>query len=59
MVIFQIHIVGIASLKAKGDPPVGSYRNRPNTSAVALERMQSKRGLVHILHVAGLIQRKD
>jgi len=59
MVVFQIHVAGIASLKAVGQPPVRSYRYRPATLAIALQRVQPERGLVHILRDAGLIQRRE
>ena len=58
MVIFQIQIVGVASRKAEGHPPVGPYRHCPGTFAVALERMHSERVLVHIMDLAGLVQRR-
>ncbi len=57
MVIFQIRVIGIASVKAKGHAPVGPYRHCSVAFTIAFERMQSKRGLAHILHVTGLIQR--
>ena len=59
MVIFQIQIVSVASLKTEGHAPIGPYRYGPGAFAAALERMQPKRGLVHILHVAGLVQRRE
>ena len=58
MVIFQIHVVGVASLEEEGHPPVGPYRHGPHAFAVALQRVQSKRRLVHILHPTGLIERR-
>lgn len=58
MVIFQIHVVGVASLKAEGHPPVSPYGHCPHAFAVALERMQPKRGLLHIPYAAGLVQRR-
>jgi hypothetical protein len=58
MVIFQIHAVGVASLKKEGHPPVGPYGHGPKALAVALQRVQSKRRLVHILHLIGLIERR-
>lgn len=58
MVIFQIHVVGVASLEAEGHPPVGPYGHGPHAFTVALQWMQSKRRLVHILHLTGLIERR-
>jgi hypothetical protein len=57
MVIFQIHVVGLAVLEEESYPPVSSYGYGPRAFAVSLQRVQSKRRLVHILHVAGLIER--
>src|ERR1019366_652768 len=58
MVIFQIHVVGVASLKEEGYPPVGPYRHGPRALTIALQWVQSKRRLVHILHLTGLIERR-
>ena len=58
MVIFQIHVVGVASLEEEGHPPVGPYCHGPHAFAVAPQRVQSKRRLVHILHPTGLIERR-
>lgn len=57
MVVFQIYVMGIAVAKAESHPPVGPDRHGPCAPAIALERMQPKRRLVHILHVAGLVER--
>ena len=59
MVIFQIHVVGVASLKEEGHPPVGPYRHGPRAFTIALQWVQSKRRLVHILHLTGLIERRE
>jgi hypothetical protein len=54
MVIFQIHVVGVASLKEE----VGPYCHGPRAFTIALQLVQSKRRLVHILHLTGLIERR-
>ncbi len=59
MVIFQIQVIGVAFLKAERQPPIGAYRYRPNVLTVALEPVQSKRGLVHILYATRLVQRRQ
>jgi hypothetical protein len=60
MVIFQIYVVGVASLEAEGHPPVGPYGHGPHAFTVALQWVQSKYRLVHILDITGLIEsRKD
>jgi len=58
MVIFQIHVLGVASLEAEGHPPVGPYRHGLHAFTIALQWVQSKRRLVDILHLTGLIERR-
>jgi hypothetical protein len=49
----------MAILKAKGDTPICAYRHCPTTLAVAFERVQAKGRLLHILHVARLVERGE
>jgi hypothetical protein len=58
MVIFQIHVAGVASGEEKSHPPVGPYCHRPHAFTAAFQWVQSKCRLVHILHVTGLIERR-
>ena len=58
MVIFQIYVVGVAVLEAECHTPVRSYRHGPYVLTVALQWVQSKRRLVHILHLTSLIERR-
>src|ERR1035441_1208071 len=45
MVIFQIHVVGVASLKEEGHPPVGPYRHGPRALTIALQAGLNSIGL--------------
>ncbi len=56
MVIFQIDIIDIAVVKAKGHAPVRPYRHGPESRAISFERVQPKCGLVHILCAGRLVQ---
>jgi hypothetical protein len=57
MVVFQIYFARVAFLEAEGHSPVGSYGNGPHAFAASLQWVQSKRRLVHILRLSGLIER--
>ena len=56
MVIDEINVVHVASFKPKGDPPVASNRNTPQSSSVPSEWMQSVSGQIEIARLAGGIQ---
>ena len=58
MVVFQVHVIGVATLEAEGHPPVGAYRHGPDSLSAALQWVQSKRRLVHVPHLSGLIERR-
>jgi hypothetical protein len=49
MVVLEIDGVGTTVGKAKGDPPVGTYGDGPSTLAVARQRMQPERRLIHVI----------
>ena len=56
MVIYEIYVVHVASFKPKGDPPVASNRNAPQSSSVPSEWMQSVPWQIEIARLAGGIQ---
>jgi hypothetical protein len=45
--------------QAKRHSPIGPHCDGPNTFTIAFERMKSKRRLVHILYVGGLIECRE
>lgn len=45
MIIYQIHIDGIAVLKAEDDPPIGANRGSPITLKIAFQLTQPKRSI--------------
>ena len=56
VVIDEINVVHVASFKPKGDPPVASNRNAPQSSSVSSEWMQSVSWQIEIARLAGGIQ---
>ena len=48
MIIDQIHVAGVDALEAEYDPPVARHSDRPEARAIALQRMQSEAGQVHV-----------
>ena len=49
MVINQLDINGIRSLKAKNNPPVGSHRDGPEALQISFKSMQVVTGKIHCL----------
>ena len=56
MVIDEINVVHVASFKPKGESPVASNRNAPQSSSVPSEWMQSVSWQIKIARLAGGIQ---
>ena len=56
MVIDEINVVHVASFKPKGDSPVASNRNAPQSSSVPSEWMKSVSWQIEIARLAGGIQ---
>ena len=48
MIIFIVDYFHICSGKAKGNPPVGLNRDRPDVFSAALQGMEPKAGQVHV-----------
>lgn len=50
MVVDKIDIARFAVLEAKNKSPIGSHSHRPKSFQLALQRMQPKGRLIHILN---------
>src|SRR5580698_1099998 len=59
MVVDQIDITTVAGLEAKDHPPIGPNRHCPESSQVALQRMQSKARQIHIGDDFGCVESRE
>jgi hypothetical protein len=56
VVVNQLNVIDLSSIKPKNNSPVGSDCNRPKASPVALQRMQVKARQAQILNGGGFVQ---
>lgn len=59
MVVDQIDIMSVASIKAEDDTPIRSNSHSPEPGQVALERMQPETGQVHPADLVSLIETRE
>jgi hypothetical protein len=59
VIVNQINVKRIAVLKAKNDPPIGTYDHRPNTFKIANKRVKAETRTVHIFHRFRRIQEAE
>jgi len=59
MIIHEIDIRSIATVKREHDPPVSRYRNRPGPLAIPFELMQPKSRQIHPLRRCAGVQHRQ
>ena len=59
MVIDKIHIVGLASLEAKNNPPVARDRYGPKVFEFTLEAVKLKARQRHVSNIGRLVQARQ